>query len=95
MLPIAGQTARPFGLGLNFFADTQGWPGGLRLKNSTYLSNIFFQIFFPRATPGPLANMICRNQDIRIYVAYSRPNSWTDWAEIFCGHSWVAGGVIG
>ena len=26
-------------------------------------------------------------QDIRIYVPYSRPNGWTDWAEIFCGHS--------
>jgi len=23
------------------------------------------------------------------YVAYSRPNGWTEWAEIFCGHSWV------
>ena len=37
-------------------------------------------------------------QDIRIYIyiyaAYSRPNGWTDWAEFFCGHSWVAGGVI-
>ena len=21
--------------------------------------------------------------------------NWTDWAEIFCGHSWVAGGAIG
>ena len=31
-------------------------------------------------------------QNTRIYVAYSRPNGWTDWAEIFCGHSWVAGG---
>ena len=25
-----------------------------------------------------------------IYVACSRPNGWTDWAEIFCKHSWVA-----
>ena len=31
-------------------------------------------------------------QDIRIYVPYSRPNGWTEWAKIFCGHSWVAGG---
>ena len=29
-------------------------------------------------------------QDIRIYVPYSRPNGSTEWAEIFCGHSWVA-----
>ena len=28
------------------------------------------------------------------YVAYSRPNGWTDWVEFFCGHSWVAGGVL-
>ena len=27
-----------------------------------------------------------------VYVGYSRPNGWTDWAEIFCKHSWVAGG---
>jgi len=32
---------------------------------------------------------------VYIYVAYSRPNGWTDWAEICCGHSGVAGGVIG
>jgi len=30
-------------------------------------------------------------QDIQIYVAYSRPNGLTDWAETFCGHSGVAG----
>ena len=36
-------------------------------------------------------------QDIRIYiyVAYSRPNGWADWAEFFCGNSWVGGVVIG
>ena len=40
---------------------------------------------------------ILNKQDIRIYiyVAYSRPNGWTDWADIFWGHSWVAGGVLG
>ena len=32
------------------------------------------------------------SHSIRIYVPYSRLNGWTDWAEIFCGHSWVAGG---
>ena len=31
-------------------------------------------------------------QDIRIYVPYSRPNGWTDWAEILWGHSGMAGG---
>ena len=29
-------------------------------------------------------------QDIRINVPYSRPNGWTELAEIFCGHSWVS-----
>ena len=31
-------------------------------------------------------------QDSHIYVPYSRPNGWTDWADIFCGHSGVAEG---
>jgi len=30
-----------------------------------------------------------RKQDIHIYVAYVRPNGWTEWAEIFGGHSGV------
>ena len=29
---------------------------------------------------------------MNIYVAYGRPNGWTDRAEFFCGHSWVAKG---
>ena len=29
------------------------------------------------------------------YVAYSRPNGWTEWAETFCGHSEVKGDVLG
>ena len=33
-----------------------------------------------------------RHSYIYTYVAYSRPNGWTEWAEIFCGHAWVAGG---
>ena len=28
------------------------------------------------------------------YVAYSRPNGWTEWAETFCGHSEVMGGCF-
>ena len=49
MLPIAGQTA-----GLNFFVDTQGWPGCYMLKKSRF----FFKcshFFNTRATPGPPA----------------------------------------
>jgi len=29
-LPIVGQTAGP--IGLKFFVDTQGWPGGVIVK---------------------------------------------------------------
>ena len=42
-----------------------------------------------------------RHSYIYIYVAYSRPNGWTDWAktfdwvEIFCGHYMGGRGVIG
>jgi len=28
-------------------------------------------------------------QDFRICVPYSRPNGWTEWADIFCRQSWV------
>ena len=32
---------------------------------------------------------------VSIYVTnYSRPNSWTEWAKNFCGHSWVPGGCF-
>ena len=51
MFPIAGQTAGP--IGLNFFVDTQGRSGGdIGKKNQKKK----FQIFFPRATPCPLAS---------------------------------------
>ena len=38
-------------------------------------------------------NNILVKQDICVCV-YSRPNGWTNWAEIFCGHSLVAGGCL-
>ena len=36
-----------------------------------------------------------RHSYIYIYVAYSHPNDWIDWAEFICGNSWVAGGCLG
>ena len=39
-----------------------------------------------------LMNEVSPPPFVYIYVAYSWPNGWIDWAEIFCGHSWVAGG---
>ena len=48
MLSIAGQTAGP--IGLKFFVDTQGWPGGVRLKNKK--KNFFhFFIYGQRRAP--------------------------------------------
>ena len=41
MFPIAGQTAGP--IGLNFFEDTHGWPGGVIGYKKI---EIFFFIFF-------------------------------------------------
>ena len=29
-----------------------------------------------------------------IYVACTWPNGWNEWAEIFCGQSWVVGGCF-
>ena len=34
--------------------------------------------------PRPARHIYIIKQDIRIYVPYSRPNGWTDCAEIFC-----------
>ena len=38
---------------------------------------------------GTISNNYIIKQDIFIYVSYSRLNGWTEWAEIFCGYSWV------
>ena len=58
MVPIAGQTAGP--IGLKFFVDTHGWPGGSKKKFQIFFyRKFFFQIFFfPRATSGPSASII-------------------------------------
>ena len=38
------------------------------------------------------SNIYKIKQDIHIYVAYSRPNVWTYWAEIFVNtHGWPVG----
>ena len=44
MVPIAGQTAGP--IGLNFFVDAQGRPGGVIVKKYIFFSNFFFKFFF-------------------------------------------------
>ena len=50
MLRIAGQTAGQ--IGLNFFVDTQGWPGSIiGYKKSKIVIKIFFLHFFSWASP--------------------------------------------
>ena len=64
MFPIAGQTAGP--IGLKFFVDTPGWPGGdIGLKKSKKMfQNIFFsKFFFPRAT-NRLSSTIGGNREM-------------------------------
>ena len=39
MFPIAGQTAVP--IGLKFFVDTHGWPGGEKIGKKNF-PNFFF-----------------------------------------------------
>ena len=53
----------------------------------------FLQVILKQPPFSDLYNNLYNKQDkhIYIYVDYSRPNDWTDWAEIFFGHSWVAG----
>ena len=53
MLHIADQTAGP--IGLNVFVYTHGCSGAVKAKNIRFF---FFNIFFPRATPGPSASLI-------------------------------------
>ena len=39
-------------------------------------------------------NLYNKTRHSYIYVTNNRPNGWTEWAEIFCGHSGVPGGVL-
>ena len=59
MLRIAGQTAGP--IGLNFFVDTHGWPGGCYRPNKFELKkfnlNFLFNFFFT-SNSGPSASCI-------------------------------------
>ena len=45
MFPLACQTAGP--IGLNFFVDTDGWPGGvLGTKNRIFFQHLKKKIFY-------------------------------------------------
>ena len=43
------------------------------------------EIFFPRATPGPSASLKIKPY----HNLYNKTNGWTEWADIFWGHSGV------
>ena len=81
MLAIAVQTAGPNWL--KFFEGTN------RLTLELFQN---FNFLFPRATPGTSASLynkaLC-SIFINIFVSYSWPNGWTEWADIFCGYPWV------
>ena len=65
-----------------------GWTGPKKMLGTNFWKSTKKIILNPR-------NFCYLNNKTRhsyIYVTYSRPNGWTDWAEFFCGHSWVAGG---
>ena len=65
MLPIAGQTVGPNGR--TFFVDTQGWPGGvLGQKKFFYFFQIFFNIYFSRATPGLSASIQYKSNEAKM-----------------------------
>ena len=40
-------------------------------------------------------SIIIKQEILYIYVAHSRPNGWTEWAEFFCGHLVMAEDVLG
>ena len=54
MFRIAGQKAGA--IGLTFFADTHGWPGGVISEKARIF--LFFYFIFLRATPGPSASLL-------------------------------------
>ena len=68
MLPKAGKMAWPMGW---FFCGHSWVAGGWhRLKNRIYFStklfffsNVFSWIFFPRASPGPLASLVIKYKE--------------------------------
>ena len=46
--------------------------------------------------PDSYDNLYNKTRHSYIYIAYSRPNGWTDWAKFFCvdTHGWPGEGVL-
>ena len=71
-------------------------PDGLTFKKKLIFSLFFcliisFLFIFFLGQRRSLQLVYLIKQDILNYI-FSRPNGWTEWAEIFCGHSWEARG---
>ena len=50
----------------------------------------FFKILFLFNSFNIFPFIYTIKRDICVYVPYSRPNGWTEWADFFlCGYSWV------
>ena len=64
----------------------------IKVKEICRIQKLYVNIKDYQKFPAMPVPIYIIKQDIRIYVPYSRPNCWTDWAEIFRGHSGVAGG---
>ena len=85
-------------LGIRWIRGIRANPGGRKpgiLKNNILVLKRNGRMHL---TPLPLTRLKVLNtnkQDIRVcFFSYSRPNGWTEWADIFCGHSGMAEGCF-
>ena len=56
------------------------WPA---IRNK-YMNVLFYDIDIYY-----IYNLFNKTTHLYLYVVYRRPNGWTEWAEIYCGHSGV------
>ena len=86
---FSGQCFGSFSFYNPYPSEKQNYTGQIQIKiyfNPRFIYKYFFTtIVFP---------IYIIKHDIRIYVTDSRSNGWTEWADIFCGHSLVAIGCF-
>ena len=66
---------------------------------ATKIKYVFFdrirlinEIIYNKTLSIKILHNLYNKTRIYIFVAYSWQNGWTEWTDIFCGHSGVAGG---
>ena len=94
MLRIAGQTVGP--IGLKFFVDTHGRPGGVIGKKifEHFFPNNFFLVFY-HGKAGPSASLLYSKTREFIYMLrMDGQTAGPIGLNFFCGHSWVAEGCL-